>query len=73
MAKKYLNKFVIPKISANLVWLEISKHVIKSANKNLILITGYIHDVLSKYYGPNVFENLAVKSQKYAMKTHPWS
>ena len=55
---------MIPKITANLVWLEISKHVIKNANKNLILITGYIHDVLSKYYDPNVFENQAVEIAK---------
>ena len=71
LAKKYLRKLVIPKITANFVWLEISKHVIKNANKNFYLITGYIQDILSKYYDPNAFENLVVEISKVCDEDTP--
>ena len=38
LGKKYLKKFVKQKITANLVWLEVSKDVIKNTNKNLLLL-----------------------------------
>ena len=51
--------------------MEISKDVIKNANKNLILVTGYVHDVSSKYYDPNAFENLAIEITKNCDDTTP--
>ena len=38
---KVLGKLVKPNITANFVWLEVSKDVIKNANKNLFVVTVY--------------------------------
>ena len=51
--------------------MEISKDVIKNVDKNLFLVTGYIHDVSSKYYDPKAFENLALGITKFCDETTP--
>ena len=53
------------------MWLEISKDVIKNADKNLVLATGYVHDISSKYYDPNAFENLALGITKMCDENTP--
>ena len=53
------------------MWLEVSKDVIKNTNKNLFIVTGYIHDTSSKYYDPNVFENLAIEITKVCDENTP--
>ena len=49
----------VKKISKNFVWTEISKHLIHNLEKNLILVSAYIHDASSTYYDPSIFEELS--------------
>ena len=49
----------IKKISKNFVWTEIDKHLIQNLEKNLILVSAYIHDASSTYYDPSIFEELS--------------
>ena len=44
----------------NFVWTEISKHLIHNLDKNLILVSAYIHDASSSYYEASIFEELTL-------------
>ena len=60
LGKKGIIKQVkMKKKSKNFIWLEISRHLIPGLEKNLYVVAAYINDITSKYYDPNVFEELS--------------
>ena len=55
-----INFVKIKKISKFFVWTEISKTLIHNMEKNLILVSAYIHDASSTYYDSSIFEQLSL-------------
>ena len=53
------NSIKVKKNSKNFVWTEIDKRLIKNLEKNLILVSAYIHDANSSYYDPSNFEDIS--------------
>ena len=57
--KNYLAKNVkIIKKSNNFVWIEVDKRLISGSTLNSLIAGVYIHDITSKYYDDNIFEEL---------------
>ena len=57
--KNYLSKKVnIIKKSNNFVWIEVDGNLINYPDGNFLIVGTYIHDITSKYYNDDIFEEL---------------
>ena len=65
------NQIKVRKISKNFVWSEISKEVVENMEKNLMLVSAYIHDVTSSYFDQNVFDELSLGISEFCNDNTP--
>ena len=57
--KGLLRSIKVLKISKNFIWIEVYKNIMKNLEKNVLIVSAYVHDITSAYFEPSVFENLS--------------
>ena len=68
---EYQKKIKPIKILKKFIWLEVSKEIVKNLDHNLFVICSYIHDISSKYFEPDIFEELFNDINTYCDQNTP--